>query len=490
MNPNREKEILQIVDNIIAQGPYEANWASLMNAPVPSWFRKSRLGIFTHWGPYSVAKYHDWYARNMYIPGSPEFEHHRKTWGSHDQFGYKDFIPLLTGEKFDPKEWIQLFKAAGAGYIFPVAEHHDGFQMYDSQLSDWNSVNMGPRRDVLGELKDEAERQGLVFCTSTHRAEHWFFMSHGLSFDSDIKQPMHKGDLYWPAMPEKELSDLYSEPAPDDEYLNDWLARTAEIILQYQPKLLYFDWWIQHRAFKPWMQRLAAFYYNCGRQWGEDVLICYKHDAMAFGSGIVEVERGSLEGTVPYAWQTDTAVARNSWCHSDFADYKTSNEIICTLVDVVSKGGNLLLNVGPAADGSIPLQDRKILQDLAAWMQINGEAIQGAGCWRTFAEGPTMAAGGKFQEGVMAYTSADYRFTVNNGAIYAVCMCCPADGSYTIRTFRTSDDANLAPFQGIISGVEILGCGPVDWNVDGEGLHIFAPQVQSEFPVTVKILLY
>lgn len=489
MDPNRENEILAIVDQVIRQGPYAPNWASLMDAPVPQWFRQRRLGIFTHWGPYSVAKYHDWYSRNMYIQGSPEYAHHLKTWGNHKDFGYKDFIPLLTGENFDPKEWITLFKEAGAGYIFPVAEHHEGFQMYDSQLSDWNSVKMGPKRDVLGELKAEAERQGLIFCTSTHRAEHWFFMGHGLEFDSDVKLPMVKGDFYWPARPEPELFDLHGEPTPDEEYLKDWLARTAEIILQYQPKLLYFDWWIQHSVFKPWMQRLAAFYYNCGRQWGEDVLICYKHDAMMFGTGIVEVERGGLGDAKPYVWQTDTAVARNTWCHSDFAEYKSGYEIICTLIDVVSKGGNLLLNVGPKADGSIPSEDRKILRQLADWMAVNGEAIHGSKCWRRFAEGPTAIQEGKFQENAVEYTPEDYRFTVANGAVYAICMKCPGDGRFLVRSLGTGTDSNLSPFQGIIADVQVLGYSGARWHCDENGLHVCAPGLQSDDPVVLKVTL-
>ena len=340
MDPNREKEILQTVEEIIAAGPYRPDWASLMEAPVPAWFRRRRLGIFSHWGPYSAAaKFNEWYSRNMYIQGTEEFRHHVATYGPHAQFGYKDFIPMLTAEKFDAKEWIRLFKAAGAGYFCPVAEHHDGFQMYDSDLSDWNAVKMGPKRDVLGELKAAAEEEDLVFCASSHRAEHWFFMGHGQEFESDIREPMVKGDFYWPAMPEQNHQDLFSEPYPTEEYLNDWLARTAEIILKYQPKLLYFDWWLQHQAFKPYLKKLAAFYYNCGKRWGTDVMICYKHDAMMFGSGIVEVERGSFAEPKPYAWQTDTAVAYNSWCYTDSLQYKRGVEVIRTLIDVVSKGG-------------------------------------------------------------------------------------------------------------------------------------------------------
>ena len=491
MNPNREKELLSIVDRVIAEGPYEPTWASLTAAPVPQWYRQRKLGVFIHWGPYSVpAKFNEWYSRNMYIEGTEEFAHHVKTWGPHREFGYKDFIPLLTGEKFDPKEWLDLFEKAGAGYLFPVAEHHDGFQMYKSDLSRWNAAEMGPKRDILGELKAEAEDRGLVFCASTHRAEHWFFMGNGKKFDSDVREPMEKGDFYWPAMPEADHFDLFSEPTPTEEYLNDWLARTAELILNYRPKLLYFDWWIQHRVFKPWMQRLAAFYYNCGRQWGEDVLICYKHDAMAFGSGIVEVERGGLADAKPYPWQTDTAVARNSWCYTDSLDYKSGSEVITTLVDVTSKGGNLLLNIGPKADGSIPDGDRKILADLAAWMAVNGEAINGSKCWRRFAEGPTKAAEGQFQDGKeVLYTPEDYRFTANNGAVYAICLKCPQDGRFTVKSLASTKDKDLPEFQGIIASVEILGHGPAAWRRDETGLHVEAPGYFSPFPVTLKIIV-
>lgn len=486
-----QQEILKTVDEVIAQGPFRPTWESLMQARVPDWFREKRLGIFTHWGVYSVPAYsNEWYSRNMYIQGSPAYTHHLQTYGPQKEFGYKDFIPLFTAEKFDAQEWMELFSQAGAGYIFPVAEHHDGFQMYKSQLSHWNAAEMGPKRDVLGELKQAAQAKGMEFCTSSHRGEHWFFMGHGREFDSDIHEPMVKGDFYWPAMPEADNQDLTSQPCPTEEFLEDWLARTAEIILNYRPKLLYFDWWIQHRAFKPYLKKLAAFYYNCGHRWGQDVMICYKHDAMMFGSGIPEVERGGFAQAKPYPWQTDTAVARNSWCYTDSLDYKSSREIICTLIDTVSKGGNLLLNIGPKADGSIPQGDRKILTDLAAWMQVNGQAINGSRVWRRSMEGPVSIQEGQFQDQQeLTYTSADYRFTTGHGAIYAIAMQCPADGCFTVESFADSRGENLEAFHGIISDVTVLGFQhtPITWRTDARGLHVTAPQVHSDFPVTLKI---
>lgn len=489
MDKSAEKKILKLVDKVNAQGFFQPQWDSLTKADVPQWFREKRLGIFVHWGLYSVpANSNEWYSRNMYIQGMPAYEHHIKTYGKQSQFGYKDFIPLFTAEAFDPKQWIELFRRAGAGYVFPVAEHHDGFQMYNSALSDWNCVQMGPKRDILGELKQEAEKQGLVFCTSSHRAEHWWFMGHGREFDSDVKDPMKKGDFYWPAMQEPDNQDLQSKPYPTEEYLNDWLARTAELVWNYQPSLLYFDWWVQHEAFKPYLKKLAAFYYNCGDLWGQEVMICYKHDAMMFGSGIVQVERGGFAEAKPYPWQTDTAVARNSWCYTDTLDYKSSREVIWTLIDVVSKGGNLLLNVGPKGDGSIPEGDRRILEDLGKWMAVNGEAVNGSRCWRVSQEGPTINREGQFQDSsAPAYTCRDYRFTVANGAIYAICMVCPEDGNFTIKALGDSSDQNVPQFHGLVEDVDILGHEePLEWIKDKTGLHI-RTKIASDFPVVIKV---
>lgn len=479
-----------LLEQGIKKGPYEPNWDSLMQAKVPSWFEQEKLGIFIHWGLYSVPAFsNEWYSRNMYKQGMPAYEHHRKTYGEQSKFGYKDFIPLFRAEQFSPETWITLFKEAGAGYIFPVAEHHDGFQMYESTLSHWNAKEMGPERDILMELKEQAVKQGMKFCTSSHRAEHWFFMGHGREFDSDIKEPMELGDFYWPAMPEPEPEDLFSKPYPSEEFLEDWLLRTVEIIDKYRPKLLYFDWWIQHEAFKPYLKKLAAYYYNCGVSWGEEVMICYKHDAMMFGSGIVEIERGGFAQAKPYPWQMDTATARNSWCYTDSLIYKSSREIIATLADVTSKNGHLLLNVGPKADGTLPEGDVHILKDLAEWMKVNGEAITGAKVWRKSQEGPTCEPEGQFaDQKEITYTPQDYRFTVNHGNIYAICMKCPDDGRFMVRSLALGKNQNIPEFHGIIRKVEILGYqGQLAWNVDEEGLFVRAEDIRSEFPVVLRI---
>lgn len=230
-------DYLQVIVETIKNGPYKANWESLSAYEVPQWYRQAKFGIFIHWGLYSVPAFsNEWYSRNMYIQGTKEYEHHLAVYGNHKTFGYKDFIPLFTAKQFDPAGWAALFKASGARYVIPVAEHHDGFQMYKSAVSHYNTYDMGPGRDILGELKAAFAEQELELGVSSHRAEHWFFMSHGKEFDSDIREPLVRGDFYWPAMPEPDHHDPYGSP-PSGEYLEDWLIRCCELVDQYQPKI-------------------------------------------------------------------------------------------------------------------------------------------------------------------------------------------------------------------------------------------------------------
>ena len=484
------KEYLDKIERVIADGRFKDNWESLQQYRVPEWYEKAKFGIFIHWGVYSVPAFgSEWYSRNMYIQGSKEYEHHIKTYGNHKDFGYKDLIPLFRAEKFDASEWISLFKDAGAQYVMPVAEHHDGFQMYDSELSVWNAKNMGPMRDILGEIKTECDKAGLKSCASNHRIEHWFFMGHGKEFDSDIKEPLKRGDFYWAAMPEADHHDLFSSPVPSQEYLEDWLCRCCEIVDKYRPKIMYFDWWIQHSSVKPYLKKFAAYYYNRADEWGEGVVINYKHDAFEFGTAVVDIERGQFADAKPYIWQTDTAVAKNSWCYTEGNQYKTSTQIICDLVDIVSKNGRLLLNIGPKADGTIPDEDRSILLEIGQWLKTNGEAIYGSKLWRRSAEGPTKITEGQFADSEpKPYTPKDIRFTVNGGHIYAVCLNMQGENSICIRSLAEADASKAPNFHGIIKSVEILGHDKSPkWTRDGDGLKITTSRVDSDKPVVFKI---
>jgi alpha-L-fucosidase len=488
-----KKNYLKIIDQVIDAGPFHDNWDSLGEYQVPKWYVDAKFGIFIHWGVYSVPEFgSEWYSRNMYIKGSSEFEHHRKTYGEHKDFGYKDFIPMFQAEKFNADEWADLFKNAGAQYVIPVAEHHDGFQMYKSEISHWNAYEMGPRKDVLGELSQAFQERGMVNGASSHRVEHWFFMGHGREFESDITDEEKEGDFYWPAMEEKNHHDLFSEPTPTKEFLEDWLVRCCEIVDKFKPKVMYFDWWIQHSSLKPYLKKFAAYYYNRAKEWGlEGVVINYKHDAFMFGAAVIDIERGQFADIKPFIWQADTAVAKNSWSYTKNNDYKKAKDIICDLVDIVSKNGRLLLNIGPKADGSIPEEDKNILLDIGEWLKVNGEAIYGAGIYRVYGEGPTKIVEGQFCDGTdKVFTSKDIRYTTKGSYLYATVLNYPEDGCVNLAELAEQDASSLPKFHGIVKEVSVLGFEDnIQWTRTNNGLHIKTNKVKSDKPVVIKILI-
>ncbi len=478
--PGIEKKIskaYQTVNKVIAAGPYQDSWQSLEDFKVPKWYLDGKFGIFIHWGLYAVPGYmNEWYPRNMYIHGSREFKHHEENYGTHDKTGYKDYIPMFKAEKFEPADWADLFKKAGAKFVVPVAEHHDGFAMYDCGYSQWKVSKMGPQRDIIGELAKAIKKEEIVLGLSSHRAEHWWFMNGGMQYESDVRDPKYY-TFYGPAAPDN--------TQPDEQYLMDWLIRTCELVDKYQPQLIYFDWWIEQPAFQPYLKKFGAYYYDRGKQWKKEVAINYKNRAYPEKAAVFDIERGQLKEIRPRHWQTDTAVSKNSWGYVKNQDYKTVESIIQDFVDIVSKNGALLLNIGPKPDGTIPDEEQRMLLEIGEWLSINGEGIYGTRPWVLYGEGPTKIVEGSFTDTQrQPFTGEDIRFTVKEKNLYAILLSWPGEQAVIKSLSKVSGLLKQK-----IQKVGLLGIKEsLNWVQDNEGLKVTLPnQRPCEHAYVLKI---
>ncbi len=432
--------ILKEVDRKGHEGPFRPDWESLQKYEVPEWYKDAKFGIFIHWGVYSVPAFgNEWYPRNMYRPDSDEYKHHIATYGPVDKFGYKDFVPMFKAEHFDPAAWARLFKEAGAQYVVPVAEHHDGFAMYASGLSDWTAAKMGPHRDVIGELAKAVRAEGLHFGASSHRVEHNFFLGVARRIPSDVNDSNFAA-FYGPA--HNWLEAKQGTPLANDftfvssAWTADWLARSAEIVEKYHPDIMYFDWWIGQASVRADLARFAAFYYNTSSKYVDHVgVINYKDFAIQEHSAVLDLERGQLGDIRPLYWQTDTSVSNKSWGYIKDDTFKTPEFVVQQLIDIVSKNGNLLLNIGPRSDGTIPEEVQSVLRDVGAWLKVNGEAIYGTRPWKIYGEGPTKVAAGSFHDTDTAgYTPEDFRFTTKGKTLYAIELGWPSSGEAVLHS--------------------------------------------------------
>jgi len=468
--------LLKQVDNADRQGPFRPDWQSLQTYDVPEWYKDAKFGIFIHWGVYSVPAFgNEWYPRNMYQQGSNEYKHHIATYGTQDKFGYKDFIPMFKAEHFDPAAWATLFKKSGAKYVVPVAEHHDGFAMYDSGLSDWTAARMGPHRDIIGDLAKAVRAEGLHFGVSSHRVEHNFFLGVGREIPSDVNDPQYAA-FYGPA--HTWLSAPWGLPLNDDftyvssAWADDWLARGAELVEKYHPDIVYFDWWIGQPSIRADLTKFAAFYYNSSLKFGDHVgVIDYKDYSMQEHSAVLDLERGQLGDIRPLYWQTDTSVSNKSWGYIKDDTFKSPEFIVHQLIDIVSKNGNLLMNVGPRSDGTIPDEVQQILLDVGAWLNVNGEAIYGTRPWRVYGEGPTKVVPGLFHDtDTTHYTPEDFRFTTKGEVHYAIGLAWPEKGEAVIHSLASTAGTRR------VQSVALLGSdAKVQFDQRADGLHVQLP---------------
>jgi alpha-L-fucosidase len=418
--------LLFLVAGMAANGQkYTADWQSLRRVQTPEWLQKGKFGIYTHWGPYAVHAYGSnttWYSFSLYVEEDGEArEHFEKTFGKlTPEFGYKDLIPMFTADKFDADEWADLFQKAGARYAGPVAEHHDGFAMWDTKYSEWNAANMGPKRDVVGELEAAIKKRGMKYVTAFHHAANWFFFPvHDKRYDTG--DPKNAG-----------LYGQYHQPGEkrNQEFIDEWYGKIIEVIDNYSPDFIWFDFALDEIP-EGYVKDFLAYYYNDADEKGKEVVVTYKGHDLVPGTGVRDLELGQMPHLTYYEWITDNSVDdRGAWGYANDLTFKTPNRLIDNLVDRVSKNGYLLLNVGPKPDGTIPEGAKEVLLEMGKWLEVNGEAIYETTPWTVAGEGPTnLDAAGEigFNESGIAYTKEDIRFTVKGDNLYATFLDWPGE---------------------------------------------------------------
>jgi len=414
---------------------FEPNWQSLKQNTTPQWLQNGKFGIYTHWGPYAVHAHGSnttWYSFAMYAdPEGEARQHFEKTFGKvTPDFGYKDLIPMFTADKFDADEWADLFQKAGARFAGPVAEHHDGFAMWDTKYSEWNAAKMGPKRDIVGELEKAIKKRDMKYVTAFHHAANWFFFPVWNS-EYDTGNPENTG--------------LYGQTHADgamrnQEFLNEWYGKIIEVIDNYSPDFIWFDFALDAIP-EGYVKDFLAYYYNHAEKNGKKVVVTYKDHDLIPGSGVRDLELGQEPEITYNDWITDSSVDdRGAWGYADDLTFKTPNRLIDNLIDRVSKNGYLLLNVGPKANGTIPDGAKEVLLAMGSWLDSNGEAIYNTTPWFVAGEGPTKVGEIEeqgFNESDLVYTPEDIRFTVNGDNLYATFLDWPGEKA-SIKTIRAS----------------------------------------------------
>lgn len=469
---------------------FEPTVESLKHYKVPQWYKDAKFGIYFHWAPFSVpAYYNEWYPHWMYYPldkkgkgektGKKIHEYHVQTWGPLDKFGYKDFIPMFKAEKWNPVAWVKLFKEAGAKYLVSAAVHHDGFALWDSKYIKYNSVRMGPKRDIVKEFTDEARNEGLKTGVATHYGRHWRYYYFRPEYDD--WNPKYEG-LYGHRRSDND------PPRLEDE--QQWKNVMTELIDKYQPDYIYVDGGIgdAERLFhKPYFRQqfynVLAHYYNSAMVRGKGVVLTYKRKFLEPDEAVEDFERSGLDSIrLSSKWQTDDKIARQGWCYVKGSDFWSTQYLIDELADVVSKNGNLLLSIGPRPDGTLREEEVTRLKEIGKWLYINGEAIYGTVPWRNYGEGSIQ----KITKGKYLISSNGVRFTVKNKVLYAICFGWPASGSFIIKSLNSLHPLSKKGIQ----SVSMLGSPErLHWDEEDDGLHVTFPQKKPcDFAYVLKIV--
>lgn len=480
---------LQKIDEVNRNGVYKPDWQSLSEYPVPQWYKDAKFGVFIHWGVFTVPEYFsEWYPRLMYYKGNPVYWHHKRKYGK--DFNYRDFIPMFRAERFDADGIVKTVKKSGARFVMPVAEHHDGIKLYDSELTDWTTSRLPVKRDFIAEYKNACENNDIVFSASSHRAEHFWFLNGGRTVGFVNETLFNKyRELYGECKNVHKHNNLFTllkqehGIEPDEKWLGDWLVSSCELIDKYQPSSLFFDWWVSYKSFRPYMKKFLAYYYNRSLEWGKEVCVYYKSDAVMYNCAIFDRERGQLENVSPYIWQGETSTAYNSWSYCTTNRFKTPEIIACNMLDVISKNGCFVLNIGPKADGSICDEEMHILNELGRFTKTNAEAIWDTQPYKIFGEGKKQK-GGSFNER-LSYTSRDYRFTCKTGTVYAFALKPKGKAEFKIKTLADSMDM----FHCVIKKISLLGSGAqVNFTQNKKYLTLkLNEKIKDTMPICFKI---
>ena len=484
---NKENEQSQI------ETKYQENWESLaQHNEEPDWFQDAKLGIYFHWGVYSVPAFGtEWYPRNMHIEGTPVYKHHLEKYGTPAEFGYHDFVPMFKAENFDADEWAELFKKAGARFAGPVAEHHDGFSMWDSDITPWNTMDKGPHRDILGELEKAIKSRDMKLITTFHHAKN--LQRYKGKEQEEIEQ--HKdnptqafADSHYPLFPgmpptwdDPELNYLYGNIPAEKWYEEVWYGKLKEVIDKYQPDIIWFDYMLD-KIPENYRQKFCAYYLNQAENWGKEVVIVRKQDDLPLDVSVDDLEKSRKNRLGEKSWMTDETLSTGSWCYTENLEIKPTADVLHVLIDIVSKNGVLLLNISPKADGTIPDDQKNVLLSMGEWLSKYGESIYETRPWYTYGEGPTKEPGGGFSDHQeflkIKYSAKDIRYTTKNNNIYATILGWPGENS---EVLMESFSNGLWENSRNIKNVSLLGSNEkIEYSLTGNGLLVKTPQKKTD----------